>query len=407
MRKILLCAAVLLGLLAHSAVAADAKKPIKIGYINAHTNGAYLVHPNSQGMQFAIDEINAKGGVLGRPLELISRDSKADPAEAVRLAEELRARDNVDVLINGDFSGASIAVGGWAKQNHVPFVVTASEADSIIWQNGNDYMARANPGGYAWVSASLQKATEVFGDRLKNKRWVSIAPSLEFGHAVVQSAHDLADARGLNPTWVAEQWPAYDKLSAGPTIATLERANPDIVFAALFGTDIVKFIREARKRDFIKDRIFIFPSLGVPEHFDMLGAETPKGWVTIGFPYDEIKQKKPALADFMQRYEAAYHESVKTYLVTGYDGIKILAAAIEKAGSTDPEKIRVAFDDLRFNTPYGEQTLRKIDHQATIAYWVGLSDVVDGKPKISNWTEFNVGDNSPPDDVILKLRSGK
>ena len=89
------------------------------------------------------------------------------------------------------------------------------------------------------------------------------------------------------------------------------------------------------------------------------------------------------------------------------DAIKILAAAIEKAGSTDPEKIRVAFDDLRFNTPYGEQTLRKIDHQATIAYWVGLSDVVDGKPKISNWTEFNVGSNSPSDDVILKLRSGK
>ncbi|MDR3425266.1 MAG: ABC transporter substrate-binding protein [Alphaproteobacteria bacterium] len=408
MKKVLLLAAAFLGLLATSAMADNAKPPIKIGYINDLTGLAKFARPNSQGIQLAVDEINNKGGVLGRKLEIVTRDGQMDPGESVRLAEELHTRDKVDALINCCTSGTSIAVGEWAKQNHMPFIVTASEADSIIWQSGNDFMARTNPGGYSWISSSLMKAVDVYGDKLKNKRWVSIAVNLEFGHSLVQSAKDIAAAKGLNAKWVAEQWPVYDKLSAGPTIATLEQANPDVVLVLLYGTDVVKFVREAKMRDFIKNRIFIFPLLALPEHSEMLGAEMPKGWISVGYPYDEVKLKKPALADFLRRYETTFHEPAKSgYAVTGYNGIKAIAAAIEIAGSTDPEKIRVAFDDLHFDTPYGEETLRKIDHQATVPYWVGLSDVIDGKPQLSDWTEYNAGDNSPPDAVILKLRGGK
>ncbi len=383
---------------------AQEKPPIKIGYINAYTGGNYFVHPNLQGIQLAVEEINAKGGVLGRKLEVLSRDSKMDPAEATRIAEELYTRDKVDVLMNADASGTSLAVAGWAAHNHVPFFVTASEADTIIWKDFNPYLLRLNPGGYAWVSGCLEKASALYGDRLKNKRWVTLAPNMEFGRSIVQAGKDIAQQRGLNAQWVGEQWPAYDKLSAGATIAALDHADPEVVFVALFGTDVLKFVREARKRDFIKDRIFIFPPLAAPEHLDMLGAETPKGWVTVGFPYDEVRTKKPTLDSFMQRYEGRFHEPVKSYSVTGYDGIKAIAAAIEKAGGTDPEKIRASFDSLRFDTPYGTETVRSIDHQATVTFWVGVSDVVNGKPKISDWGEDNIADHSPPDAWIQKKR---
>ncbi|MDR3425267.1 MAG: ABC transporter substrate-binding protein [Alphaproteobacteria bacterium] len=398
MKKVLLCTAVLFGLFAAQAMADNAKEPIKIGDIAAYTKGALFAEPYNHGVKMAVDEINKAGGVLGRPLVVLSRDSKADPGEAVRIAQELQTRDNVNVLINADFSGTTLAVSSWAKQNHVPMVVCASEADSIIWKQRNDYLARVDYSGYAWVSGSIRKAIDLYGDRLKNKRWVVIAPNIEFGHSFLQSAKDIAAAHGLNANWVGEQWPAYDKLDAGATLVALEQDKPDVVFTVLWGDDLAKFVREAKKRDFTKNRIIIAPAIGLPEYFDMLGAETPKGWVTVGFPFDEIKT--PSFVDFANRYEIAYHAPLKTYSVIGYDGIQAIAAAIRKAGSTDPEKIRQAFDGLHYPTPFGEQSLRAIDHQTTLPFWVGLSDVVDGKPKLSNWTEYNVGDNLPSDDGI-------
>ena len=133
----------------------------------------------------------------------------------------------------------------------------------------------------------------------------------------------------------------------------------------------------------------------------------PKGWVSVGFPYDDIAKTKPTFAEYTKHYTEAYHEPAKTYSVMGYNAIKAVAAVITKAGSTDPEKIKAAFDNLKFNTAYGEETLRAIDHQATVPYWIGVSDVVDGKPRLSDWKELNVGDYSPPDEVITKLREGK
>ena len=408
MKKILCSFTAMIALAALPAMAADAQPPIKIGYINAYTGVSFAVLPNQKGTQLAINEINAKGGVLGRPLELESRDSKMDPGEAVRLAEELRTRDKVDVLMNCDASGTSTAVDGWVKQNHVPFVISCSEADSTIWQYGNEYVARINSGAYGWVEASLEKAQEMYGDKLKNKRWVTIAPSIEFGHYIVQTAKDVATSKGWNPTWVGEQWPAYDKLSAGSTLTSLDRMNPDVVFVALYGTDVVKFVREAKKRDFIKNRIIIFPSLAVPEHLDMLGQELPKGWFSVGYPLDEVRKKNPELDTFAKAYQAAYHEPpTVTYAASGYNAIQAIAAAIRKAGSTDPEKIKVAFDDLRFNSTYGEETLRKLDHQASVPFWVGISDISNGVPKISDWKEYNMKDVTPSDDAILKMRGGR
>ncbi|HBM90913.1 MAG TPA: hypothetical protein DD400_03430 [Rhodospirillaceae bacterium] len=408
MKKVLLGIVFCLALLSLSAVAQESKKPIKIGHINAQTNGTYFTHPSGYGIKLAIEEINAKGGVLGRPLEVISRDSKMNPGEAVRLAEELVVRDKVDVLMASDASGPVVALASWVKRNHMPLVVATGDSDNAIWGEGSsDYVARINAGGYVKNKAIMQKLTQVYGDKIKNKRWVSVAPAIEFGRYYVKTIKQLAEQEGLKAKWVEEQWPAFGKMEAGSTIMALEHANPDIVYVILSGSDVVSFVREAKKRGFVKNRIFIFPYLSMPQHFELLGKEVPKGWISLGCPFDDLKKNKPALKAFMQRYEAAYHKPVSNFSLTGYNGIKAIAAVIEKAGSTDPEKIKDAFDDLRFDTPFGEQTIRKIDHQATAFLWVGLSDFIDGYPGIRQWTEYNVNDTSPPDSYVLKLRGRK
>jgi len=390
-----------------SVQAEESKEPIKIGYINAHTGGFWFTTPSGNGMKLAIEEINANGGVLGRSLALLSRDSKMNPAEAVRVAEELYTRDKAKIILNADSSSSSAAVNLWAKKNKVPFVVTTSGADVLVWEDNHSYFARTNVGTYVWISGLFEKAIEVYGNKLKNKRWVSIASTDEFGRSLVQAAKRVAVQRGLKADWVGGQWPVYGKMSAGPTISALERLDPEVVYVGLSGPNLAKFVREAKKRHFIKDRIFLAPVLGFPTQLQIIGVQTPEGWITTGYPFDEIKKQKPALASFMKKYEDVYHEPIKGYSVFGYNAVKLIAAAIEKAGSTDAEKIKEAFGGLTFDTPFGREHLRKIDHQAATFFWVGQSAVVNGKAKLVNWTEMKVNDHSLPDGEVLKLREDK
>ena len=102
--------------------AAQSAEPIKIGEMFSYTNGANFAAPYKEGWQFAVDEANAAGGILGRKIEILSRDDKADPSEGVRLAQELVLQDHVDALYGAGFDHVGLAVGTFANQNHIPFV---------------------------------------------------------------------------------------------------------------------------------------------------------------------------------------------------------------------------------------------------------------------------------------------
>lgn len=171
----ILCAVCLLSLPAWAAE--TTKEPIKIGSIGPYESEAFFMRPYDNGAMLAINEINAKGGLLGRPLELLRRDSKMQPGEAVRLAEELRMRDHVDFLMSTDSSSAVLAVSGWSDKNKVPFIITGAEADSIIWGPFHDYQIRVDWSGYAWMSGTIKKAEMLFGEKLKNKKWASVSPN--------------------------------------------------------------------------------------------------------------------------------------------------------------------------------------------------------------------------------------
>ena len=96
--------------------AAAAAQPIKLGELNSYKTFPAFLEPYKKGMELAVAEINAAGGVLGRPLELITRDDNGNPGDAVRVAEELLAREKVDVLMGTFSSAVGLAVADFAKQ---------------------------------------------------------------------------------------------------------------------------------------------------------------------------------------------------------------------------------------------------------------------------------------------------
>jgi branched-chain amino acid transport system substrate-binding protein len=135
-KKFALAAAVL-ALAAGIGGQAAAQDSIKIGELNSYKVFPGFLDPYKKGWQLAVDEINAAGGVLGRKIEVVSRDDQGTPGEAVRVAEELLAREHVAFLVGTFPSHVGLAVADFAKKKKVLFIAAEPLTDKIVWQDGN------------------------------------------------------------------------------------------------------------------------------------------------------------------------------------------------------------------------------------------------------------------------------
>src|SRR5262245_21613583 len=140
-------ALVLLGALSPAPLRAQG--PIKIGEINSYSGiGAPFTGPYKLGAELAVEEINARGGVLGRKLEVIFRDDKGQPAEAVKQAQDLVESEKVALIAGTFLSNVGLAVSDWAKQNKVMFVAAAARAEARAWARGRDPVVRRRRNRY-------------------------------------------------------------------------------------------------------------------------------------------------------------------------------------------------------------------------------------------------------------------
>ena len=136
-----------------------AQQTIKIGELNSYKAQPAFLDPYKKGWEMAIEEINAKGGVLGKKLEVISRDDGANPGEAVRVAEELITREGVSMIAGTFLSNIGLAVTNFAGQKKVFFLAAEPLTDKITWQNGNKYTFRLRASTYMQVAMLMPAAT--------------------------------------------------------------------------------------------------------------------------------------------------------------------------------------------------------------------------------------------------------
>ena len=222
---------------------------IKIGEINSYKAQPAFLEPYKKGMELAIEQINAGGGLNGKKVELITRDDNANPGDAVRVAEELVSRDQVDVLTGSFLSHIGLALTDFAKQKKVFFLASEPLTDKIVWQNGNRYTFRLRTSTYMQVAMLVPDAVA-----MKKKRWAIVYPNYEYGQSAVASFKALLKAAQPDVEFVAEQAPPLGKLDAGSVVQALADAKPDAIFNVLFGADLSKFVREGNTRGLFKGR---------------------------------------------------------------------------------------------------------------------------------------------------------
>jgi branched-chain amino acid transport system substrate-binding protein len=376
---------------------AHAQGVIKIGEVNSYKAQPAFLEPYKKGMELAVDEINAAGGVGGKKFELITRDDNANPGDAVRVAEELLSREKIDVLTGTFLSHIGLALTDFAKQKKVFFLAGEPLTDKIVWTNGNAYTYRLRPSTYMQVAMLVPEAA-----KLKKKRWAIVYPNYEYGQSAIASFKQMLKAAQPDVEFVAEQAPPLGKLEAGPVVQALVDAKPDAIFNVLFGADLSKFVREGNTRDLFKGREVVSMLTGEPEYLDPLKDETPNGWIVTGYPWNGINT--PEHRTFLAAYQKKFNDYPRLGSVVGYAMIKSVAAGVAKAGGTDTDKMVAAFRGLQVDTPFGRITYRAEDNQSTMGAFVGRTKNEGGKGVMVDYRYLDGASYLPNAAEVRKMR---
>jgi branched-chain amino acid transport system substrate-binding protein len=343
---------------------AEAQKPIKVGMpMPLSGPPALFGEPASKGAQMFIDEINAKGGVLGRKLELVVRDSKADANEAVRQARELILKDNVDFLVGTLTSAEGPAVSVVAKENKIVFIAPIPKTDQLTAAD------KLHP--YVFRVASTTTIEGRSAAEIVAKWPVTKVATISFDYAYGQDVTKafVEHLKKIKPSVqiVDQQWPKLGEQDYNPFINAQMAKKPEAVMSSIWGGFFVTFSKQAKALgyfDAIKYNFIGLGEAGSPETTKSMKDDYPVGiW---GNSYDAFYWgETPAHKDYTARLsQYLKDEYPSSWAVQGYIGMQVLTEAIKKANSTESDKVSKALLGLTVETPVGPLTIREKDHQA-------------------------------------------
>ena len=353
-------------------LAASAQKPIKVGFPMILSGpGALFGEPASKGAQMFVDEINAKGGVLGRKLELLPRDTKGNADEAVRVSRELILKENVDFLVGTLTSAEGPAVSVVAKENKVVFIAPIPKTDQLTAADKlHPYIFRVA----STCTIEGRTAAELVA-KWGVKRVATISPDYAYGQEVTKAFVDYLKKIKPDVEIVDQQWPKLGEQDYTPFINAQLAKKPEAVFSSLWGGHFVTFAKQAKPLgyfDAIKYNFFGAGEAASPETTKSMGADYPVGiW---GNSYDAFywTEGPPAHRDYVARVSKYLKDEYpSSWAIQGYIGMQALAEAIKKAGSTDSDKVSKALLGLTIDMPHGKLTIREKDHQANRAQIYG------------------------------------
>jgi branched-chain amino acid transport system substrate-binding protein len=354
--------------------AAFAADTIKIGFpIPLSGPTAVYGEPILKGAEMAVAEINAKGGVLGRPLELLSRDSKANADEAVRLARELIIKDDVDFLAGTLTSAEAPAVSTVAKENKIVFVAPTAKLTELTQPPQlHPYIFRVASN----TAVEGQAGSSLMAKWQSVKTIATIAPDYAYGRDAI--AAFVANIKKLRPdiTIVDQEWPKLGEADFTPFITAQMSKKPDAVMCSLFAGDFVTFTKEATPLGYFKaiqTRLVDGAEVGTTDEARALGGDYPYGITTDA--YDPVVWgglNEPAVHKAYETNLEAFTKSkyASGWSIVGYEAIEALAQGIAKAGDTKSDDVAKALLGMTFDTPVGKRTFSVESHETlSPEYW--------------------------------------
>lgn len=361
-RLSLACAALVAGL--------RAAEPIKIGEIEPLTGKeAAFGQSSHRGLLMAVDEINARGGVLGRPLVIVAEDNQSKPGDSATIAKKLVSRDKVVAIVSGATSSACLEAAPICQAGRVPFVATTATAPEVTERR--DYIFR-NCFIDPFQGAVLAKFAL---SRLQAKR-IALLTSVTTPYSVGLSRVFREKLAALGGTIVADQKYAEGDKDFRAQLTSIKAAEPDAIVATGFYTEAALICRQARSLG------ITCPLLGgdgweAPELVEIGGKDVEGSYYLSHYSSESTA---PEVRDFVRKYRAKFGgESPESTAPLAYDGLMIIADAITRAGTTEGPKVRDALAATR-QFP-GVTGVTTIDSQRNASKAAVALIVKNGKPQ--------------------------
>jgi len=335
------------------------KPPIKIGamFISSGKVGGYGKH-GRQAIELAVDEINASGGILGRTLEATVEDTQLKKDRVISLAEKFIREDKVDFLMGPTSSGIAMALTEVAKNNKTILVATQAAADALTGAKGHPYF-------FSTLSNAMMhaRAGAYFMAAKPYKTYMCVGPDYSYGHSSWNMFKTKLMELRPDVKIVGELFPKFLAKDFTPEIQKIKEAKPDAVWSPLWGGDAVTFIRQGIPSGIFQQSRFAFPCAGALEVLVPMGKDMPDGIYVSSryfFPTPDSCLNK----QFVKAYRERFKEYPDYMAGETYAGVYFIKAAVERAGTTDTEKIIEAVDKepLAWNTPEGWKIMRPEDH---------------------------------------------
>ena len=330
---------------------------IRIGVVTPLT-GTYA--PIGQQVKWGLDlatrEINAAGGIMGRQVELLYEDEEANPAVATQKAEKLFQVSKVDFLTGTVNSGSTLAVGQVAERNGRLIATTVSFSDAITGPQCSPNVFRVN------AKAGQQSAAlaEWIAKEKPNASIFFLGPDYEMGRSTVAAFKAAAEAKGAKT--VGEVFAPLGNKDYSPFFGQMRAARPQVLYTSTAGNDTVRLFTQMSEFGLNKGLQIVGASGSVTsQNIDAMG-KAAEGFVTgVGYS-PEIDS--PENRKFLAAFRAAWKNDPDLYGADSYGLLYFYKAAVEKAKSTDTDKLRAAMRGLQWDTPQGRKTMRAGDHQA-------------------------------------------
>jgi branched-chain amino acid transport system substrate-binding protein len=362
---------------------AFAANTIKIGIADSYSGAAAIFGLDMRdGFRMGMNEINAKGGVLGKKMEIVTRDEKFQPAIALAMAKELIMKENVDLLMGTISSASALAISDLAKREKVPFLVTYAKSETLTGSLGHRYVFSMADN----TAMAGRAAGEAIAKKGYTKFWIA-GDDMAYGHDICEATWNQIKKVNPKAELLGQTWWKVGETDFVPYITQIMAAKPDYIILGNSGASVIGF-QKAAKSTGLTEKVPIYQHTAIEfSVLTSLGLEGPEnvaGTASYMFYYPKTAENKA----FADKFQKLYNRLPTMPAFFGYVTSQMVAKAYQKAGAVDKEKFIDALEGMTLDgTALGKLQVRKCDHQLLYPVYYGMTK------KVPEYKDHLVGTN--------------
>ena len=371
-------------------IKARGETPVKIGMVDPIT-GTYAALGTSEinGAKLALKQINHKGGILGRPVELVVEDSAANPGLSVQKAHKLIEKDRCSMLMGSVSSGVSLAVSPVAKEKGVVYMDTGGHIDAVTGKDCHWTTFRICTTTWMLAAGNAKTIADKFG-----KKWYFITPDYAYGHGLEADYSKLLKSFG--GTVLGNALSPLGTTDFSSYLIKAEQAKPDVLMILTGGNDTVNCLKQAVQFG-LQHKMTISGSLQEMENLVALPPAALMGWWVFEWYWDQ--PGVPHVKQFVHEYRKLdrrkfNYPTARSWF--GYAGMHSLAMAANNAKSVDAVKVARALEGMELPPEIALQPkkvfFRAGDHQLMSSEYPGYIPKHPSYPHMYKYVDVIEGD---------------